>query len=668
MDITTLSLAKKYANKVAAGFSKVEVQENNLIFTLNDGTKATMTVPTPEKGSDGISVVDLSIDTDGSLLCHMSDGSTINAGIIPTFDKKYVDDNINKVDNKIVSTRNELERVKNDVLETGTDTDTYIHLEDSAMAEYQELSVDGVCEQKTTQGYNVLNLSKKPYDESSSTLNGATVTENNGILTIDTTNATDIVTIRSKWKNYTSQNSILLPKGSYYTRLILNIANLSGESKEQLNGNFNLDEDCLMTQWFYNIAKGQKNVELPLLISNDQTKTSYEPYTGGQPSPNPDHPQPISTIENSLKITSCNKNLLGLIDGTYTHNGITAVVDNGKITLNGTAESTSFITIPLVNKINIKNQKITISSNNSKIIEDSLTEMRVYTNGSTYVPCAFTKINNSFTKTNKTDIYVRLQVRTSSGITYNNFILYPQLEKGDKFTPYEQHLETQITANLPEGEFIGKINDKYKDTLKVEYNETDGQYHLVLNKMIGKVVLDGSESWYLNNLNLTNTKVFSFMLTDKPLSDHTQYFKNTRFQETRGWEVLTNTDEEMIQMYTDKTLYIRINNSRATDLNTFKNWLSTHNTEVYYVLATPYTVDLGVVDMPITYNEVTNLFTDSDLMPNINAKYYRNFITTIQNLQVNEKTLKQELIDINTRLSALESASANVVSESEVIE
>ena len=84
MDITTLSLAKKYANKVAAGFSNVEVQGNNLIFTLNDGTKATMTIPIPENGSDGVSVIDLSIDENGNLLCHMSNGSTINAGKIPT--------------------------------------------------------------------------------------------------------------------------------------------------------------------------------------------------------------------------------------------------------------------------------------------------------------------------------------------------------------------------------------------------------------------------------------------------------------------------------------------------------------------------------------------------------------------------------------------------------
>ena len=87
MDIITLSLAKKYANKVAAGFSNVEVQGNNLIFTLNDGTKATMTIPIPEKGSDGISVVNISINENGNLLCHMSDGSTIDAGKIPTIEQ-----------------------------------------------------------------------------------------------------------------------------------------------------------------------------------------------------------------------------------------------------------------------------------------------------------------------------------------------------------------------------------------------------------------------------------------------------------------------------------------------------------------------------------------------------------------------------------------------------
>ena len=89
---------------------------------------------------------------------------------------------------------------------------------------------------------------------------------------------------------------------------------------------------------------------------------------------------------------------------------------------------------------------------------------------------------------------------------------------------------------------------------------------------------------------------------------------------------------------------------------------------VIYALKTPYVLDLGVVEMPITYNEITNLFTDSDLLPQINAKYYRNFISTVRNLQVNEKALKQELVDINNRLSALETAQTSVASESEVVE
>lgn len=86
MDVITLSLAKKYANKVAAGYSSVRVDGMNLIFTLNDGSEVTMTIPAPENGKDGISVQDLTIDTDGSLLCHMSDGTTIDAGFVPTVD------------------------------------------------------------------------------------------------------------------------------------------------------------------------------------------------------------------------------------------------------------------------------------------------------------------------------------------------------------------------------------------------------------------------------------------------------------------------------------------------------------------------------------------------------------------------------------------------------
>lgn len=104
MDLITLTQAKNYANKVAAGFSSVEVDGTNINFTLNDGSKATVIVPVPADGKDGaagISVINLSIDTDGSLLCHMSDGSIIDAGHVPTIDpdlsKYYTKEEINSL-------------------------------------------------------------------------------------------------------------------------------------------------------------------------------------------------------------------------------------------------------------------------------------------------------------------------------------------------------------------------------------------------------------------------------------------------------------------------------------------------------------------------------------------------------------------------------------------
>ena len=83
MDLITLTQAKNYANKIAAGITAARVEGSSIILTLTDGTEAICQLPMPK---DGISVIDLSIDIDGSLLCHMSDGTTIDAGFVPTVD------------------------------------------------------------------------------------------------------------------------------------------------------------------------------------------------------------------------------------------------------------------------------------------------------------------------------------------------------------------------------------------------------------------------------------------------------------------------------------------------------------------------------------------------------------------------------------------------------
>jgi hypothetical protein len=82
MDIITYKLAQKYADQVAAGFSSVTVDGMKIIFTLNDGKTATVIVPAPKDGEDGISITNVTLNNQSHLICTLSDSSTIDAGLI----------------------------------------------------------------------------------------------------------------------------------------------------------------------------------------------------------------------------------------------------------------------------------------------------------------------------------------------------------------------------------------------------------------------------------------------------------------------------------------------------------------------------------------------------------------------------------------------------------
>lgn len=544
-----------------------------------------------------------------------------------------------ELDNKIIATRNELERVKNDVLETGTDTDTYIHLEDSAMAEYQELSVDGVCEQETRSGKNLLNLE----EFKTQTTNGITATKNNdGTITLNGTSTGAIFLNLNGTKSLISitQGDIIsigvnniLPTSPTDMYVELRRYGATGNSfvirkgqSAKVNQIANYTDNCFM---FVHIPSGMtlNNFVIFPMVVKASSLGNYEPYTGGQPSPSPDYPQPISVIENSLKITSCNKNFAYLKDGTYTKENDTAIINNNLITLNTSSStgSNSYFSFgngytqtwaPAGDGIkNVNDLKLTGDGGNyiatiytNKTIS-GIISFRIYTSNNREL---MTTISSYMTSTINISLEDGEHIKdygiwSGSSLIFNDYQMRVQLEKGTTATPYEQHLETQIEANLPEGEFIGKINDTYKDTLKVEYNETDGQYHLNLYKRV-----------YKNNS--YNGESYNYYISTTARKDG-----NIECGELQTGQVVYYDGDETI-------------------------------------------IDLGIVDQLITYNEITNLFTDSDLLPTINAKYYRNFISTVRNLQVNEKALKQELIDINNRLSALETAQTNVMSESEVVE
>ena len=246
---------------------------------------------------------------------------------------------------------------------------------------------------------------------------------------------------------------------------------------------------------------------------------------------------------------------------------------------------------------------------------------------------------------------------------------------------FGEYVESLITANLPEGEFIGYVNSSNRDILRFKYNEEDRLYHQILNKFIKKVIIDGTKG----SISMPASNRFNI---DNALDD---YLKTSSSYGTYAFctnyivvpQAGSNSDFDNFAINYDYALdfgggtanNIRIKNIKFSNVEDFKNDLKLHPIILYYILKpeSRYELDIGTAKMPLSYKEITNIFTNSDLLPKITAEYYRTFETSVQNLQINDRTLKQEITDLNVsladvikRLEALEIANATTVEESEV--
>ena len=132
------------------------------------------------------------------------------------------------------------------------------------------------------------------------------------------------------------------------------------------------------------------------------------------------------------------KNLLKLTDGTYENNGITVVVSNGIITINGTATNTSFISIPyaFANLTLYSGKTYTLSCNNTTIASGGLSVRPIGDLGTFQADLGRTNSTSTTTiSSNQTGTY--LLIRSNSGVVANNVVVKPQLEEGPIATNFE---------------------------------------------------------------------------------------------------------------------------------------------------------------------------------------------------------------------------------------
>lgn len=109
MDIITLGASKTYTNQVALGIGNMRVSDTTVYFTIaQTGEEVSITLPTPE---DGVSITDVSLNTNHQIVCEMSDGTSITTSpiIVGVEDIAYT----TSEDGSVTNVKNALDKLFN---------------------------------------------------------------------------------------------------------------------------------------------------------------------------------------------------------------------------------------------------------------------------------------------------------------------------------------------------------------------------------------------------------------------------------------------------------------------------------------------------------------------------------------------------------------------------
>lgn len=264
--------------------------------------------------------------------------------------------------------------------------------------------------------------------------------------------------------------------------------------------------DTFKTAYIYGSATGAsvKNLQ----IEYGRAVTSYEPYTGGKPSPNPEYPQEIMSVENPT-VRICGKNLLNNVRYTTTQDGVTFTVSEDKtVMLNGTAEQDIYFYLTDDTMLEPGTYRLSGSPEGSST---STYYMYVYPDYHS------DQHGEGFTfEVKETTVYsARIYVKKDT--VCNNVVFKPQIERGSKTTTYEPYAgwSIDITHTLPGIPVTSGGNYTDSDGQQWICDEVDLERGAYVRR-ISSIELTGKETWSLNTqANNEGVRAYHIMTVDK---------------------------------------------------------------------------------------------------------------------------------------------------------
>lgn len=339
---------------------------------------------------------------------------------------------------------------------------------------------------------------------------------------------------------------------------------------------------------------------------------TFEPYTGGQPSPNPDYPQEVNGVsEINGKIIG--KNLFDINKIKEISDAIKRN-DDGSLTITSTSADSSVAT---------------------KMALKDLADLEI---GKTYII--------SFITTGKKQIYlneVKQYWGSDSVLTItqdmlnSNVHLYPkgtsstdivsgiQIEEASTATNYQPYQSQSFNYTLSKP--LYRLSDSVYDYIDLNRGK------IVRN--IGVITFDGSDD---EDIRLSppdgsrRVYLYSFRNSILSIENINAYCKSNMFKFTNLWNNGIMSHNHLFYV-SSTNIYVSYN--EITSLNDFKTWLNQNPITVVYQLATPteepLPPDLQTLLQSLkSYYPQTNIMFDTEVEPYINFDYKLNLKSWIE--------------------------------------
>lgn len=519
--------------------------------------------------------------------------------------------------------------------------------------------IDGAYSQETTNGFQLFDASKLP----TKSQGGATVTNNgDGSFTISGSgNSTESY---NNGYSYSHEETLKLLKvggikldtGNIthpflewqlrYNGKTITLNNFSNEISTNTITQEALDaSDCFIRILFFGEKDSaiQTGTVKPMLYQDGDG--TFEPFTGGIASPNPEYPQEPKfvgdynegTQKYDIDFMTSGKNLFNIngnvnVDGYNGSQVNLNTVEDGILTCNVNGDNAHGVGQRLYG---LKGKAISVSAKIKSFGEATSAKVLIYDGGGNYrsysyisTPDNVSAINNYTCQTD--DVVVAFVSVGGTGAQFYDIMV----NYGAKFVDYEPFTGFETTT-LQLNQPLRALPNGVKDTIE----------NGIATRRVGVVTFDGSSDEAWKEYTGSTKTVHTYMINlDKPrgindaICDKLVYIQDC-------WE--KNIEFSYSTFAVGRGFYVNTNSEIST-VDQFKTWLQSNPITVWYELATPTTEQITLPTLPSWY-PYTNARVETELQPSFVEWYIKTAGVNQNDLTV----IKEDISQLQTETTQL---------------